>query len=186
VHRCNAQGLAGLCDRRHAGPTPRLTPEQLAELEKVVEQGPDPARDGVVRWRRVDLRALIKARFEVERHERRDRHAAAPARLRPPVGPARAPVEPARGARGVQKGLAALVREALPGHARSQPVEIWFQDGGTRRVPPRGSADPQRGSSDAKRGRQEPAEGARSAPGWCCLSPTRKRCARICRKSAGR
>jgi transposase len=70
VHRYNAQGLAGLCNRRHVGPKPRLTPEQMGELEKVVEQGPDPARDGVVRWRRVDLQALIKARFEVDLHER--------------------------------------------------------------------------------------------------------------------
>ena len=33
VHRDNAEGLAGLCNRRHPGPTPRLTPEQLAELD---------------------------------------------------------------------------------------------------------------------------------------------------------
>src|SRR5688572_26255431 len=70
VHRYNAEGLAGLRDRPHPGPTPRLTPEQMAELEKVVEQGPDPARDGVVRWRRIDLKALIKARFDVDLHER--------------------------------------------------------------------------------------------------------------------
>ena len=70
VHRYNAEGLAGLCNRRHVGPKPRLTPEQMAELEKIVEQGPDPARDGVVRWRRVDLQALIKARFDVDLHER--------------------------------------------------------------------------------------------------------------------
>ena len=70
VHRYNAQGLAGLCNRRHVGPKPRLTPEQMGELETVVEQGPDPARDGVVRWRRVDLQALIKARYDVELHER--------------------------------------------------------------------------------------------------------------------
>ncbi len=70
VHRYNAEGLAGLRDRPHPGPAPRLTPEQMVELEKVVEQGPDPARDGVVRWRRVDLKALIKARFDVDLHER--------------------------------------------------------------------------------------------------------------------
>jgi transposase len=35
-----------------------------------VERGPDPDRDGVVRWRRVDLRALIEARYDVELHER--------------------------------------------------------------------------------------------------------------------
>jgi transposase len=70
VHRYNAEGLAGLHDRPRSGRKPRLTPEQMAELETVVERGPDPARDGVVRWRRVDLKALIKARFDVELHER--------------------------------------------------------------------------------------------------------------------
>ncbi len=59
VHRYNAEGLAGLRNRRHAGPKPRLTPEQLAELDKLVEQGPDPARDGVVRWRRPPQAILI-------------------------------------------------------------------------------------------------------------------------------
>jgi transposase len=70
VHRYNAQGLAGLHDRPRPGRKPRLTPEQMGELEQVVEQGPDPETDGVVRWRRVDLQALIKARFDVELHER--------------------------------------------------------------------------------------------------------------------
>ena len=66
VHRYNAEGLVGPYDRRRLGPKPRLT----AELETVVERGPDPARDGVVRWRRVDLQALIAARFGVRLHER--------------------------------------------------------------------------------------------------------------------
>jgi transposase len=68
VHRYNAEGLDGLRDRH--GPRPRLTPEQEAELAAAVEQGPDPDRDGVVRWRRVDLQALIEARFAVRLHER--------------------------------------------------------------------------------------------------------------------
>jgi transposase len=70
VHRYNAEGLAGLRDRPHPGPTPRLTPEQLAELARIVEHGPDPETDGVVRWRRVDLQAVIARRFGVQRHER--------------------------------------------------------------------------------------------------------------------
>src|SRR4051812_26466252 len=70
VHRYDAEGLAGLSDRRRPGPRPRLSPEQEAELVTAVEQGPDPDRDGVVRWRRVDLRALIEARFTVRLHER--------------------------------------------------------------------------------------------------------------------
>jgi transposase len=70
VHRYNEEGLAGLYGRRRSGRRPRLTPEQQAELAAVVEQGPDPERDGVVRWRRLDLQALLKDRFEVEMHER--------------------------------------------------------------------------------------------------------------------
>lgn len=70
VHRYNKAGLAGLCDRRRPGRQPRLTPEQEAELVTAVERGPDPDRDGVVRWRRVDLQALIETRFDVRLHAR--------------------------------------------------------------------------------------------------------------------
>jgi transposase len=70
VHRYNAEGLAGLRDRRRPGPKRRLTPGQGAELAAAVERGPDPDRDGVVRWRRADLRALIEARYGVALHER--------------------------------------------------------------------------------------------------------------------
>ena len=35
-----------------------------------LEGGPDPAADGVVRWRRQDLRARIASAFGVELHER--------------------------------------------------------------------------------------------------------------------
>src|SRR4051794_32866482 len=70
VHRYNAEGLDGLHGRRRPGPRPRLSPGQEAELAAAVERGPDPDRDGVVRWRRVDLRALIEARFAVRLHER--------------------------------------------------------------------------------------------------------------------
>jgi transposase len=70
VHRYNAEGLAGLRDRPRSGRKPRLTPGQEAELAAAVERGPDPERDGVVRWRRVDLQALIEARFAVRLHER--------------------------------------------------------------------------------------------------------------------
>ena len=70
VHRYNAAGLEGLSDRRSAGPTPRLSPDQKAELARMVREGPDPATDGVVRWRRVDLQRKIEARFGIKMHER--------------------------------------------------------------------------------------------------------------------
>jgi transposase len=70
VHRYNAAGLAGLSNRRGAPRSPRLDPGQVAELVSWLEAGPDPAADGVVRWRRQDLRARIAAAFGVELHER--------------------------------------------------------------------------------------------------------------------
>lgn len=70
VHRYNAEGLEGLSDRRLAGPAPRLSPAQKAELARMVREGPDAAVDGVVRWRRVGLKRRIEAQFGVTMHER--------------------------------------------------------------------------------------------------------------------
>lgn len=69
VHRYNEHGVEGLRDTRNKGRAPALSAEQMQELEGLVLAGPDLATDGVVRWRCVDLRAQIKARFEVEVHE---------------------------------------------------------------------------------------------------------------------
>ena len=66
VHRYNTEGLAGLSDRPHAGgPVRLLTAEQETVVAGLVRQGPDPAEHGVVRWRRVDLAAVIERRFGV-------------------------------------------------------------------------------------------------------------------------
>ena len=71
VHRFNADGLAGLIDRpRRNGPRPRLSPEQEVVVAGWVEQGPDLARDGVVRWRCVDLQDRIKREWGISLHER--------------------------------------------------------------------------------------------------------------------
>jgi len=70
VHRYNAEGLAGLENRGGGGCKPRLTPAQKAEFAGWVEAGPDPEKDGVVRWRCADLRRRIETEFGVEFHER--------------------------------------------------------------------------------------------------------------------
>lgn len=70
VHRYNAEGLEGLCDRGHPGRPPRLTVAEREEVARIVEAGPDLATDGVVRWRCVDLQAVIKVRFGVDLAER--------------------------------------------------------------------------------------------------------------------
>jgi len=71
VHRYNESGLEGLTDRpRRNGPRPRLSAEQRAKVAEWVEQGPDFERDGVVRWRCVDLQRRILKEFAVSLHER--------------------------------------------------------------------------------------------------------------------
>src|SRR5664279_2599830 len=70
VHRFNAQGPDGLKDIRSKGQPPRLSPEQLAAFVEIVETGPDRQKDGVVRWRRADLKRVIEERFGVDYHER--------------------------------------------------------------------------------------------------------------------
>jgi len=70
VHRYNQDGIAGLSNQPAPGRPAALTPERMAELKAIVLAGPDPARDGVVRWRCCDLRRVIAERFAVEVHER--------------------------------------------------------------------------------------------------------------------
>lgn len=69
-HRFNVEGPEGLTNRAGAGRPRRLSPEQMSELGAIVEAGPDPAVDGVVRWRRVDLKRVIEERFAVVYSER--------------------------------------------------------------------------------------------------------------------
>ena len=70
VHRYNAHGIEGLCDTRNKGRPSALSAERMQDLKGLVLAGPDLKRDGVVRWRCLDLRAQIKARFAVKLHER--------------------------------------------------------------------------------------------------------------------
>ena len=70
VIRFNADGPEGLMNRTSPGRDCWLSADQLAELGEIVERGPDPDRDGVVRWRRVDLKRVIEERFGVVYAER--------------------------------------------------------------------------------------------------------------------
>jgi transposase len=65
VHAFNAGGVAGLMNSTAPGRTPKLSPEQKAEIKLLVEKGPNPEQDGVTRWRRVDLARIAKERFDV-------------------------------------------------------------------------------------------------------------------------
>lgn len=65
VHRFNAGGPDGLINRPAPGATPKLSRAQRARLAALVERGPIPAVDGVVRWRACDLQQWIQAEFAI-------------------------------------------------------------------------------------------------------------------------
>ncbi len=70
VYRFNQAGPEGLHDHKSPGAVPQLTAVERVALAEIVEAGPDPDSDGVVRWRRLDLKEVIRDRFGVEYHER--------------------------------------------------------------------------------------------------------------------
>jgi transposase len=65
VVRFNAEGPSGLLDRKAPGPMPRLNEVQRRALAAVVESGPMPSVDGVVRWRLIDLAQWVWEQFRV-------------------------------------------------------------------------------------------------------------------------
>jgi len=65
VVRFNADGPDGLIDAKSTGPYRRLSSEQRAALACVIEEGPTPYVDGVVRWRLGDLIAWLHRAFGV-------------------------------------------------------------------------------------------------------------------------
>ena len=109
-----------------------------------MEQGPDLARDGVVRWRCSDLQARLQSDFAVRYHERSVGKLLARLAFRKltarPFHPEQDRSRPA----DTQKNFAALIAAALPPHAAGKPLEIWWQD--EARVGPAGHADPRVGA----------------------------------------
>jgi transposase len=65
VERFNAEGPDGLVSRKPPGNPSKLNGAQRAELVRIVERGPIPATDGVVRWRLIDLAAWVWDAFGI-------------------------------------------------------------------------------------------------------------------------
>ena len=66
VHRFNERGPEGLINIKPSGQPRKLSAEQEEDLRQLVEAGPDPEKDGVVRWRCVDLKRVLGERFGVD------------------------------------------------------------------------------------------------------------------------
>ena len=69
VVRFNAEGPAGLIGRKAAGRVPKLSDAQRQALAAMVQEGPDPAVHGVVRWRLADLAQWLWEEFRVSLNE---------------------------------------------------------------------------------------------------------------------
>ena len=65
VHAFNKDGVEGLLNGKAPGRPSKLSAAHKAEIKTLVETGPDFEKDGVVRWRRIDLVRLTKDRFGV-------------------------------------------------------------------------------------------------------------------------
>ena len=129
VVRYNAEGLAGLSDRVPPGPAFRLTQEQMATLAGIVEAGPDPAVDHVVRlsggwtW----AAGSVSASGANSTSARWANSFIASALLDCRSGPSTpSPTRPRR--RSGEKSFATLAREVLPEDARDKPIEVWFAE----------------------------------------------------------
>ena len=65
VQAYNAHGIDGLMNKTSPisvsyGRPPKLLPEQKVEIAALAEAGPDFEKDGLVRWRRIDLARIAK------------------------------------------------------------------------------------------------------------------------------
>jgi transposase len=66
VLKLNADGPAGLIDRKPPGQSSILQAHHRAALAVVIESGPIPAVHGVVRWRQIDLCLWLWEEFRVQ------------------------------------------------------------------------------------------------------------------------
>jgi transposase len=62
----NANGPDGLRDGKRSGAPSKLNATKQAKLKEIVLAGPDPEVDHVVRWRCLDLQAVIKREFDIK------------------------------------------------------------------------------------------------------------------------
>lgn len=80
VHAFNKRGMEGLINDTSPGRPSKLSVKQKAALKSIVAEGPDLARDGVVRWRCRDLG--LRSGEEVWCLSKRRHHCADVARTR--------------------------------------------------------------------------------------------------------
>ena len=125
VHRFNQYGPEGLIDIKPSGRPSKLSEEQKEALKQLVETGPDPATDGVVRWRCVDLKRVVGQRFGVDLSE------VSLGRALKKLGfshiSAR-PQHPVQDPEAIANSKKLSNPQVVSTLATQTPIEVWFQD----------------------------------------------------------
>ena len=127
VYRYNRAGLDGLVDRARSGRPSSLSWVEQGKLASWIEEGADLARDGVVRFRRVNLCDRIAAEFGVTLHERSVGKLLRRLDFRPLSVRALHPQSDPEAQETFKKNFPALAKEALGERASGKPIEVWFQ-----------------------------------------------------------
>ncbi len=128
VLRFNEAGPDGLRDQPRGGSSCRLRAEQQEALVVVLETGPDPAREGICRWRLVDLSDWIRTHFGVKYTlegvrsliRRLGFRSLSPRPIHPKADPEAQEI--------FRHTFSELAAAAVPEAVDPERVEIWFQD----------------------------------------------------------
>ena len=171
--RFNARGLDGLVDGKSGAPS-KLNADHRRALAEVVEAGPVPAVDGVVRWRRKDLARWLLETFAISLDE------TTVGRELKALGFAKISARPRHYA---QNELAVAFKKNFPAELakirarlpKGVEIELWWQDEArigqknlTRRWARRGTRP--RAPGPISSARSVPRRG--KAPGWSCPGAT--------------
>jgi hypothetical protein len=99
----------------------------LAQFAKIVEAGPDREKNGIVRWRRVDLKRVIAERFGVDFHPRYVGKLLKKLSFSHISARPRHPAQDERIVEGFKKNFPRALKAHLAGLPETTPIEIWFQ-----------------------------------------------------------
>jgi transposase len=125
VIKFNAQGPAGLVDRKPPGQPALLSDAHRQQLAAMLEAGPIPAVHGVVRWRLVDLIQWLWEEHRIAISKQtlsRAPWTTASSRRDPATTPR------TRSGTSCSKDFPARLKEIADGAAHGKPIEIWFCD----------------------------------------------------------
>ncbi|WP_085979595.1 IS630 family transposase [Roseibium sp. TrichSKD4] len=128
VLRFNASGPNGLKDTPKSGRPSKLDEQQRRALIEIVERGPYPSVDAVVRWRLKDLAAWILSEFGIVVDERTVSRELKNAGYRRLTARPQHPAQNEFAVEDFKKGFPAELAEIGNQLESGTPIEVWFQD----------------------------------------------------------